>query len=195
MTAATNKTIERDLKVGEWVELNPHKRRPSYLIKGSAWQVESFNTLKQTCQITNCKEGQWHRSETLDFEEISDSSPFKKTDIVQLKTDARYIGRVVNCQGNKIKVQWAYGGHQQTLDSDKIILFIKMIKGEQIVLSSYPFKKGDRVHTTDKSFGNVILTVRECYPSGMVGLSCSFDSHLSLPGIGLTIIEEVSNDA
>ena len=188
MTATT--TIERSLKIGKWVELNPHKKRPSYLIKGSFWQVESFSLIKQTCQVTNCKEGQWHRSETIDYEEVSDSSPFKKTDIIQLKTDARYIGRVVGCQGNKIKVQWAYGGRQETLGSDKIILFIKMVRGEQIVLGSYPFKKGDRVHTTDKSFGNVILTVRECYPSGMVGLSCSCDSHLSLPGIGLTIIEE-----
>lgn len=195
MTAATNKTIERDLRVGEWVEINPNKKRPSYLIKGSAWQVESFNALKQICQITNCKEGQWHRSEALDYEEVSDSSPFKKTDIIQLKTDARYIGRVINCQGNKIKVKWAYGGQQQTLDSDKIILFIKMIKGEQIPLGEYAFKKGDRVKSTDKNFEGVILTVRECYPSGMVGLACSFDNHLSLPGIGLMIIEEVSNDA
>lgn len=190
MTAVTNKTIERDLKVGEWVELNPHKRRPSYLIKGSAWQVESFNTLKQTCQITNCKEGEFHRSEILDFEEISDSSPFKKTDIVQLKSDPRYIGRVIHCQGNKIKVKWAMGGKQETLNSDKIILFIQMIKGEQIVLGEYAFKKGDQVKTTDKNYEDVILTVRECYPSGMVGLACASDNHLSLPGIGLTIIEE-----
>lgn len=189
MTAAT-KTIERELKVGEWVEINPHKNRPSYLIKGSAWQVENFNSLKQTCQVSNAKAGQWHRSETLDFEEISDSSPFKKTDIVQLKTDTRYIGRVIHCQGNKIKVQWAIGGRQETLDSDRIILFIQMVKGEQIPLGEYAFKKGDRVRTTDKNFENVILTVRECYPSGMVGLACSFDNHLSLPGIGLTIVEE-----
>lgn len=189
MTAAT-KTIERDLKVGEWVEINPNKKRPSYLIKGSAWRVEEFNTLKQTCQVTNTKTGQWHRSESLDFEEISDSSPFKKTDIIQLKTDPRYIGRVIHCQGNKIKVKWAMGGKQETLNSDKIILFIQMVKGEQIVLGSYAFKKGDQVKTSDKNFGNVILTVRECYPSGMVGLSCSYDSHLSLPGIGLTIVEE-----
>lgn len=182
---ATTKTIERNLKIGEWVELNPHKRRPSYLIKGSAWQVESFNLLKQTCQVTNCKEGQWHRSETLDFEEISDSSPFKKTDIVQLKTDVRYVGRVVGCQSDRIKVQWA-DGTLQYLNSDKLKLFIKSIKGEQIPLGEYAFKSGDQVLTTYINFSEVILTVEQCFPSGMVEVKTPDDQHLRLPGIKLT---------
>lgn len=187
---ATIKIFERVLKVGEWVEIDPHKRRPSYLIRGTAWRVESFNVLKQTCQITNEKTGSWHRSETLDFEEISDSSPFKKTDIVQLKKDVRYIGRVIMCRGNKIKIQWAKG--TESLNSDKINLFIQMVKGEQIPLGNYAFQKGDHVKTTDKNFGNVILTVKECLPSGMVVLSSSNDPDLLLPGCGLTIVEEVA---
>ena len=188
---ATIKIFERVLKVGEWVEIDPHKRRPSYLIRGTAWRVESFNVLKQTCQITNEKTGSWHRSETLDFEEISDSSPYKKTDIVQLKKDVRYIGRVVGCRGNKIKTQWAKG-LAESLDSDKIKLFIQMVKGEQIPLGNYAFQKGDRVKTNDKNFGNVILTVKECFPSGMVGLKSSNDPDLLLPGCDLTIVEEVA---
>jgi hypothetical protein len=183
----TTKIFERDLKIGEWVELDPHKSRPSILIKGSAWRVESFNTLKQTCQVTNCKTG---RSETLDFEEVSNSSPFKKTDIVQLKKDARYIGRVVLCRGNKITVQWAWGGIRESLDSDKIRLFVEMVGGKQTPLGNYAFKEGDRVKTNDKNFGNVILTIKECLPSGMVGLKSSNDPDLLLPGCGLTIVEE-----
>ena len=66
MTAATKKIFERLLKVGEWVEIDPHKHRPNYLIKGTAWRVEGFNSIKQTCQITNEKTGNLHRSETLD---------------------------------------------------------------------------------------------------------------------------------
>jgi hypothetical protein len=186
---ATIKIFERVLKVGEWVEIDPHKHRPSYLIRGTAWRVESFNVLKQTCQVTNEKTGSWHRSETLDFEEVSDSSPFKKTDIVQLKKDSRYIGRVIMCRGNKIKIQWAKG-LAESLDSDKIKLFIQMVKGEQIPLGNYAFQKGDHVKTTDKNFGNVILTVKECLPSGMVMLSSSNDPNLLLPGCGLTIVEE-----
>jgi len=181
----TTKIFERVLKVGEWVEIDPHKHRPSYLIRGTAWRVESLNVLKQTCQVTNEKT----RSETLDFEEISDSSPFKKTDIVQLKKDSRYIGRVIMCRGNKIKIQWAKG-LAESLDSDKIKLFIQMVKGEQIPLGNYAFQKGDHVKTTDKNFGNVILTVKECLPSGMVVLSSSNDPNLLLPGCGLTVVEE-----
>ena len=49
------KIFERVLKIGEWVEIDPHKRRPSYLIEGTAWRVESFNVLKQACQVTNEK--------------------------------------------------------------------------------------------------------------------------------------------
>ena len=188
--AATTKIFERLLKVGDWVEIDPHKRRPSYLIEGTAWRVESFNVLKQTCQVSNEKTGSWHRSETLDFEEVSDSSPYKKTDIVQLKKDARYIGRVVSCRGNKIKIQWAKG-LAESLTSDKINLFIQMVKGEQKPLGSYAFQKGDRVQTNDKNFGNVILTVKECCPSGMVGLKFSNDPDLLLPGCGLTIVEEI----
>ena len=185
----TTKIFERVLKVGEWVEIDPHKHRPSYLIRGTAWRVESFNVLKQTCQVTNCKEGSWHRSETLDFEEISNSSPYRKTNIVQLKSDPRYIGRVIMCRGNKIKIQWAKG-LAEILDSDKINLFVQMVKGEQKLLSSYAFQKGDRVKTTDKNFGNVILTIKECLPSGMVGLKSSNDPDLLLPGCGLTVVEE-----
>ena len=191
MTAAT-KIFERTLKVGQWVEIDPHKRRPSYLIKGTAWRVESFNNLKQICQVTNCKENGWHRSETLDFEEVSNSSPFKKTDIVQLKKDARYIGRVVLCRGDKITVEWAWGGKRETLDSDKIRLFVEMVKGEQILLGDYAFKKGDRVITNDKNFGKVVLIVRQCLPSGMVILSSSNDPSLLLPGSGLTIVDDVA---
>lgn len=187
---ATIKIIERLLKVGDWVEIDPHKRRPNYLIKGTAWRVEGFNTMKQTCQITNEKTGNWHRSETLDFEEVSDSSPFKKTDIAQLKSDPRYVGRIVNCRRNKITIEWAWGGIKESLDSDKIKLFVRMVRGEQILLGDYVFKEGDRVHTSDKNFGNVILTVRECLPSGMVVLSSSNDPNLLLPGCGLTIVEE-----
>lgn len=182
---ATIKTIERDLKIGEWVELDPHKNRPSILIKGSAWRVESFNILKQTCQISNGK----NRIETLEFDEVSNSSPYRKTNIVQLKSDPRYIGRVIMCRGNKIKIQWAKG-LAESLDSDKIKLFIQMVKGEQIPLGNYAFQKGDHVKTTDKNFGNVILTVKECLPSGMVVLSSSNDPNLLLPGCGLTIVEE-----
>lgn len=190
MTAAIKKIFERLLKVGDWVEIDPHKHRPNYLIKGTAWRVEGFNSIKQTCQITNEKTGNLHRSETLDFEEVSDSSPFKKTDIAQLKSDPRYIGRIVNCRRNKITIEWAWGGVRESLDSDKIKLFVRMVRGEQILLGDYAFKEGDRVHTSDKNFGNVILTVRECLPSGMVVLSSSNDPNLLLPGCGLTIVEE-----
>jgi len=188
-TIKTIKIIERLLKVGEWVEIDP-KHRPNYLIKGTAWRVEGFNSMKQTCQISNEKTGNWHRSETLGFEEVSDSSPYRKTDIVQLKKDSRYIGRVVSCRGNKIKIQWAKG-LAESLDSDKIKLFIQMVRGEQKPLGSYAFQKGDRVQTNDKNFGNVILTVKECFPSGMVGLKFSNDPDLLLPGCGLTIVEEI----
>lgn len=187
---ATIKIFERALKVGEWVEINPHKKRPNYLIEGTAWLVEDFNAMKQTCQVTNEKTGSWHRSETLDFEEVSDSSPFKKTDIVQLKKDGRYIGRVVDCRGNKITVEWAWGGVRESLDSDKIKLFIEMVKGEQIPLGNYAFKEGDHVKTTDKNWGNVTLTVRRCLPSGIVELRASNNPSLTLPGCGLTIVEE-----
>lgn len=189
--AATIKIFERLLKVGDWVEIDPHKRRPSYLIGGTAWRVEGFNTLKQTCQVSNEKTGSWHRSETLDFEEVSDSSPYRKTDIVQLKSDPRYIGRVVSCRGNKITIEWARGGIRESLNSDKIKLFIQMVGGEQIILGQYPFKEDNRVQTNDKNFGNVILTVKECFPSGMVGLKSSNDPDLLLPGCGLTIVEEI----
>ena len=188
---ATIKIIERVLKVGEWVEVDPHKKRPSYLIKGTAWRVESFNNMKQSCQVTNEKTGEWHRSETLDFEEVSDSSPFKKTDIVQLKSDIRYVGRVVLCRGNKITVEWAWGGVRESFESDKLRLFIQMVRGEQTLLGNYAFKKGDRVRTDDKNFGKVILTVKECLPSGMVVLISSNDPNLLLPGCGLTIVQEV----
>ena len=187
---ATIKIFERTLKVGEWVEIDPHKKRPSYLIKGTAWQVESFNNMKQTCQITNCKTGEWHRSETLDFEEVSDSSPFKKTDIVQLKSDIRYVGRVVNCRGNKITVEWAWGGIRESLESDKLRLFVQIVRGEQTLLGNYAFKKGDHVKTTDKNYCNELLLVEQCYPSGMVSLKSFDDPNLLLPGCGLTI----SND-
>jgi hypothetical protein len=183
---ATIKTIERDLKIGEWVELDPHKNRPSILIKGSAWRVESFNILKQTCQISNGK----NRIETLEFDEISNSSPYRKTNIVQLKSDPRYIGRVVFCQGDKIRVEWAIGGKQEVINSDKLRLFIQMVRGYQMLLGEYLFKEGDHVKTTDKNFGNVILTVKECFPSGMVSLKSSNDPDLLLPGCGLTIVEE-----
>jgi len=185
MTAATKKIFERLLKVGDWVEIDPHKHRSNYLIKGTAWRVEGFNSMKQTCQVF--KEG---RSETLSFEEVSDSSPYKKTDIVQLKSDPRYVGRIVSCRRNKITIEWAWGGVRESLDSDKIKLFVRMVRGEQILLGDYAFKEGDRVHTSDKNFGNVILTVRECLPSGMVVLSSSNDPNLLLPGCGLTIVEE-----
>jgi hypothetical protein len=78
----------------------------------------------------------------------------------------------------------------ESLDSDKIKLFIQMVKGEQIPLGNYAFQKGDHVKTTDKNFGNVILTVKECLPSGMVGLKSSNDPDLLLPGCGLTVVEE-----
>jgi hypothetical protein len=93
------------------------------------------------------------------------------------------------CRGNKIKIQWAKG-LAEILDSDKINLFVQMVKGEQKLLSSYAFQKGDRVKTTDKNFGNVILTIKECLPSGMVGLKSSNDPDLLLPGCGLTVVEE-----
>ena len=188
--ATTIKIFERVLKIGEWVEIDPHKHRPNYLINGTAWRVEGFNTLKQTCQVSNEKTGSWHRSETLDFEEISDSSSYRKTDIVQLKKDSRYIGRVIMCRGNKIKIQWAKG-LAESLNSDKIKLFIQMVGGEQILLGKYAFQKGDRVQTNDKNFGNVTLTVKECFPSGMVGLKFSNDPDLLLPGCGLTVVEEI----
>jgi hypothetical protein len=108
---------------------------------------------------------------------------------VQLKKDSRYIGRVIMCRGNKIKIQWTKG-LAESLDSDKIKLFIQMVKGEQIPLGNYAFQKGDHVKTTDKNFGNVILTVKECLPSGMVMLSSSNDPNLLLPGCGLTVVEE-----
>jgi hypothetical protein len=190
MTAATKKIFERLLKVGEWVEIDPHKHRPNYLIKGTAWRVEGFNSIKQTCQITNEKTGNLHRSETLDFEEVSDSSPFKKTDIAQLKSDPRYIGRIVNCRRNKITIEWAWGGVRESLDSDKIKLFVRMVRGEQILLGDYVFKEGDRVKTTDRNLDSMTLIVRRCLPSGMVELMASNNPSLILPGCGLTIIEE-----
>jgi hypothetical protein len=190
MTAATKKIFERLLKVGDWVEIDPHKHRPNYLIKGTAWRVEGFNSIKQTCQITNEKTGNLHRSETLDFEEVSDSSPFKKTDIVQLKSDHRYIGRIVNCRRNKITIEWAWGGVRESLDSDKIKLFVRMVRGEQILLGDYVFKEGDRVKTTDRNLDSMTLIVRRCLPSGMVELMASNNPSLILPGCGLTIIEE-----
>jgi hypothetical protein len=190
MTAATKKIIERLLKVGDWVEIDPHKHRPNYLIKGTAWRVEGFNSIKQTCQITNEKTGNLHRSETLDFEEVSDSSPFKKTDIAQLKSDPRYIGRIVNCRRNKITIEWAWGGVRESLDSDKIKLFVRMVRGEQILLGDYVFKEGDRVKTTDRNLDSMTLIVRRCLPSGMVELMASNNPSLILPGCGLTIVEE-----
>ena len=190
MTAATKKIFERLLKVGDWVEIDPHKHRPNYLIKGTAWRVEGFNSIKQTCQITNEKTGNLHRSETLDFEEVSDSSPFKKTDIVQLKSDPRYIGRIVNCRRNKITIEWAWGGVRESLDSDKIKLFVRMVRGEQILLGDYVFKEGDRVKTTDRNLDSMTLIVRRCLPSGMVELMASNNPSLILPGCGLTIVEE-----
>jgi hypothetical protein len=190
MTAATKKIFERLLKVGEWVEIDPHKHRPNYLIKGTAWRVEGFNSIKQTCQITNEKTGNLHRSETLDFEEVSDSSPFKKTDIAQLKSDPRYIGRIVNCRRNKITIEWAWGGVRESLDSDKIKLFVRMVRGEQILLGDYAFKEGDRVKTTDRNLDSMTLIVRRCLPSGMVELMASNNPSLILPGCGLTIVEE-----
>lgn len=190
MTAATKKIIERLLKVGDWVEIDPHKHRPNYLIKGTAWRVEGFNSIKQTCQITNEKTGNLHRSETLDFEEVSDSSPFKKTDIAQLKSDPRYIGRIVNCRRNKITIEWAWGGVRESLDSDKIKLFVRMVMGEQILLGDYAFKEGDRVKTTDRNLDSMTLIVRRCLPSGMVELMASNNPSLILPGCGLTIVEE-----
>jgi hypothetical protein len=190
MTAATKKIFERLLKVGEWVEIDPHKHRPNYLIKGTAWRVEGFNSIKQTCQITNEKTGNLHRSETLDFEEVSDSSPFKKTDIAQLKSDPRYIGRIVNCRRNKITIEWAWGGVRESLDSDKIKLFVRMVMGEQILLGDYAFKEGDRVKTTDRNLDSMTLIVRRCLPSGMVELMASNNPSLILPGCGLTIVEE-----
>jgi hypothetical protein len=190
MTAAIKKIFERLLKVGDWVEIDPHKHRPNYLIKGTAWRVEGFNSIKQTCQITNEKTGNLHRSETLDFEEVSDSSPFKKTDIVQLKSDPRYIGRIVNCRRNKITIEWAWGGVRESLDSDKIKLFVRMVRGEQILLGDYVFKEGDRVKTTDRNLDSMTLIVRRCLPSGMVELMASNNPSLILPGCGLTIVEE-----
>jgi hypothetical protein len=190
MTAATKKIFERLLKVGDWVEIDPHKHRPNYLIKGTAWRVEGFNSIKQTCQITNEKTGNLHRSETLDFEEVSDSSPFKKTDIAQLKSDPRYIGRIVNCRRNKITIEWAWGGVRESLDSDKIKLFVRMVRGEQILLGDYVFKEGDRVKTTDRNLDSMALIVRRCLPSGMVELMASNNPSLILPGCGLTIVEE-----
>jgi hypothetical protein len=185
MTAATKKIIERLLKVGDWVEIDPHKHRSNYLIKGTAWRVEGFNSMKQTCQVF--KEG---RSETLSFEEVSDSSPYKKTDIVQLKSDPRYVGRVVNCRRNKITIEWAWGGVRESLDSDKIKLFVRMVRGEQILLGDYVFKEGDRVKTTDRNLDSMTLIVRRCLPSGMVELMASNNPSLILPGCGLTIVEE-----
>jgi hypothetical protein len=183
---ATTKIMERDLTIGEWVELDPHKNRPSILIKGSAWRVESFNILKQTCQISNGK----NRVETLEFDEVSNSSPFRKTNIVQLKSDPRYIGRVVFCQGDKIRVEWAIGGRQEVINSDKIILFIQMVQGYQMPLGEYPFKEGDRVKTTDLKHKSEDLIVRQCFPSGMVLLKAETDPSVLLPGCGLTIVEE-----
>lgn len=180
------------INVGDWVEVRKPNKNRLPMIKNSRWLVQEVNPSKEAIKVTNGKEREDERTEHFYFNEVVLTSQFQKGDVVQHIEDPRYIGLVTK-EGQQVKVKWA-DGSEDFVRPELINLFTRMVGGEQQIIGQYAFKEGDRVVADLANFEGLTFKVRECYPSGMVGVTEEKDGlDKSLPGCQLSVISRQSS--